>query len=616
MVSYHNIYEGSGYGDASYGLHEDNFVGYRVDAGKLGASLKPDTAAQIVEANNMLNQGIKPIEIGALSPDVFDQIPKQHFKETARLMKLTGAKPTLHSPLVEASGIVENQWTEENQYLAENRLKEVIDKAHSLSPDKPMPVTMHSANIPGTTFEPGKDGKYKTTQLIAVNRETGKVETALREEERAYPGDIAEYGKAVRRSPEKQLEIINGSQWHQKINNFSEHKKNVDDVLDNSIRSLMNAGINQQESKRGLRELSKSDPSFDSAYLQFQKANVALNNAETTFGSMFQEAWKYSDDEDTKKELKKLANEWASYQPTKNNKELLKKLKNGQLSLNDQMEIAKKKSDVLDRALIHLDSLKKTPQIYQPIEEFAIDKTTKTFANVAKHSYDKYGKNAPIVSIENLYPGMAYAKPEEFRKVIKDTRKNFVNALMSDKKKNISEEEAKKIANKVIGVTWDVGHLNIMKKHGFKDEDLAKATKKVAKDIKHLHFTDNFGYSDSHLPTGMGNVPFKKHLEHLEKAGLLGKDGVNIINESGGFVQHFKTSPHPYNLSGFGSSIYGSEGPFGNQMPGVGAYFAGYGTTLPEQHFSMYGSGFSGLPTEVGGQIPGKQSRFSGAPNA
>jgi hypothetical protein len=46
-----------------------------------------------------------------------------------------------------------------------------------------------------------------------------------------------------------------------------------------------------------------------------------------------------------------------------------------------------------------------------------------------------------------------------------------------------------------------------------------------------------------------------------------------------------------------------------------GAYFSGYGATLPEQHFSMYGGGFSSLPTELGGQVPGTGGRrFAGTP--
>jgi hypothetical protein len=81
-------------------------------------------------------------------------------------------------------------------------------------------------------------------------------------------------------------------------------------------------------------------------------------------------------------------------------------------------------------------------------------------------------------------------------------------------------------------------------------------------------------------------------------------------------VQHFKVSPTQYVLEAMGSPLYSMMAqPYWNQMKAVqGSYFAGYGTTLPEQHFSIYGAGFSGLPTELGGQIPGKGSRLTGTP--
>ena len=106
-----------------------------------------------------------------------------------------------------------------------------------------------------------------------------------------------------------------------------------------------------------------------------------------------------------------------------------------------------------------------------------------------------------------------------------------------------------------------------------------------------------------------------KILEELEKAGAL--DDARLINEAGGFVQHFKTSPHPYALEAFGSPVYSMKmAPYWNQASNtMGNYFAGYGTMLPDQHFSMYGSGFSSLPTELGGQVQQKSSRFAGTPN-
>jgi len=185
-------------------------------------------------------------------------------------------------------------------------------------------------------------------------------------------------------------------------------------------------------------------------------------------------------------------------------------------------------------------------------------------------------------------------------------------------KKGMNKKEANEVAEKLIGVTWDVGHLNLLKKAGFNDEDIIKATKEIQPYVKHVHLTDNFGYSDSHLAPGMGNVPIKEILKELEKNGKL--DQISKIVEAPGFVQHFKRSPHGLTLAALGSPLYGPKmAPYWNQVASMasgGGYFGSPLAMMPEKHFSLYGSGFSSLPMEVGGQIPGTGSRFSGTPNA
>jgi len=135
----------------------------------------------------------------------------------------------------------------------------------------------------------------------------------------------------------------------------------------------------------------------------------------------------------------------------------------------------------------------------------------------------------------------------------------------------------------------------------------------IAKHVKHVHLTDNFGYSDSHLPPGMGNVPFKDILEKLEKAGYKGRK----IVEAGGFVQHFGISPHPFTLEAMGSPIYSMYmAPYWNQAIALQqGYLGGYGQMLPQKNYETFGAGFAQLPIELGGQTPGAQgSRMSGKP--
>jgi hypothetical protein len=173
-----------------------------------------------------------------------------------------------------------------------------------------------------------------------------------------------------------------------------------------------------------------------------------------------------------------------------------------------------------------------------------------------------------------------------------------------------------------------LGHINLLRKYGYGEEngifnkekfgkEMAEEAKKIAPFVKHVHLTDNFGYNDSHLAPGLGEVPFKEVLRELEKAGYSGRH----IVEAGGMIMQKLGMPTPYSLEAFGVPLY-SDAPAGgvswDQMRTTyGApqgYFSGYGMMLPDQHFSMYGSGFSSLPQELGGQVQGRGQRFSGAP--
>ena len=156
MVNYKidNIYQG-GYSslNPSYG---SVFTGYHASSGELGAPTKPDTANQIQQVNQLLNQGIIPIEVGALQPEVFDQIPKQHFKEINRMAKLTGAKISLHAPLIEPSGIDPEQrrpWDESYRELAERQLTDAVERSLDMSDKERIPITIHGSNIPGSEFK-------------------------------------------------------------------------------------------------------------------------------------------------------------------------------------------------------------------------------------------------------------------------------------------------------------------------------------------------------------------------------------------------------------------------------------------------------------------------------
>jgi hypothetical protein len=619
-MAYESFYEGTPYtlepvyhAPAGYG---DTFIGHRMPFKRIGAPTSVQTANQIQEVTNLLNQGIRHVELQPLNPEIFDTIPKQHFKEIARIQKLAGAETSIHAPVIEPSGIGREGWSEEERLQAENQLKGIIDKAQDLNPNGFMPIVIHASAIQGSEESPVSDElkksyidnykknhggeapskerldglKYK--RIVAINQETKQM-IPIEREEKIYPG--MQEPKIY--TPEEQVEIHNHSQWDNKLSQLVFYKDRGHEVFERSypiVAPEMAQFLSKQISEEELKKRINADPQKKAAYNQVQNAMVYLENTDLELNSLFNQAWMYSNKED-REELNKLSREY--------------KEKMTQFHQRGKVMDIGMKSELQQDLIESLRTLQ--PQVFVPIEKFTKEKSSETFANVAWHAYNHNKKNPPVIAIENLFPGMAFSRSEELKQLIEETRKKFENQAV---KNGYSRDEAKKIGEKVIGATWDVGHLNMQRKSGFEEKDLIAESKNIAPFVKHVHLTDNFGYNDSHLPPGMGNVPFKGILEELEKKGFKGKGVV----EAGNFAAQFKISPTPATLEALGSPLYAmGQAPYWNQMPAIahGDYFSGYGPIFPEQHFSMYGTGFSGMPTELGGQVQGKQSRFSGAPN-
>jgi len=601
-MTYESFYEGNIYSmEPTYG----NFLGYRIPAGRLGAPTSIQTANQLKEVSDRINAGVRAVEAQAISPEVFDQIPKQHLKEINRMANMTGVTMSVHAPLIDPAGFEKEGWSETNREHAERQLFDVINKSVEMTGGN-SPVVIHASNFPGTEYAPGKEGP-EVEKLVMINQETKEM-SALTKEEMYTPATVAE-GKAPRiLTPEDRLEMHNATSFQRQLTNLDFYKKEADERMGASEADLLLSFKKLESGGKILpQEITQEQLS---AVNNIHRANTFISNAELSFTNMFDEAYKYGTEED-KKELKKLAEEWTKEQ--KNLVEIQKKAieekdPNVRGVISSMLVI--KNSDILERNIDKMSHIFQDhgPQVYKPIEEFALGKASETIANVAFNAFDKHRDKAPIIAVENLFSGMAFSRSDELKKLVEESREKFI---IQATQKGFNKEEAQKQAEKMIGVTWDVGHLNMMRKQGFKEEDIIKETQKIAKYVKHAHLTDNFGYSDSHLPPGMGNVPLKQIMEELEKSGFKGKG----IVEAGGFVQHFKVNPHPYVLESLGSPIYAAmQAPYWNQGRDVsGNYFGGYGPFLPEKHFSIYGAGFSGLPSELGGQVAGGQ-RMSGTP--
>ena len=598
MANYDNFYTGSS--SPLSADYSENFPSYN-SFKRLGAPTSTQTANQVEQVNRLLNQGMKTIELSALSADLFETIPKEHLKEINQLSKLTGNEMTMHGPVIDPSGFTDQGWSENQRAEAERRLSDTVIRAHELNPEGNIPVVIHASSLPAGDVN-------KREMIMAVNQDTGQM-MPVKKEEKYYPGR-----EKITYTPEEQIRVINETKFTNDISNLLYYKKNGDEDLSRSNAYLKpfleeaRIGRLKLHTEEDLKKLSPDQREvYEKGMVYRERADAFYEEVTAKFNAIYDDAMKYGTPE-AKEKVKGIGEEWKKVEHIENPEE---------------------RSKILDKSIIRLREIEKeirketrargeeeqaAVEFYKPIEDFAIKHSAETIGKVALAGYNKFGDTSPIIAVENMFPNMAFSTADELGKLIKESRKQFVNEAVNTGK--LSRGEAERQAEKLIGATWDTGHLNLLRKgYGEKEakEMIMAQTKEIAPLVKHVHLSDNFGHADTHLPPGMGNVPVKKIMEELEKRGFSGKQIIEATN----FVQHFKVSPVPYILDAMNSPLYSMKmAPTWRQAQEMyGAYSMGYGPMLPEHHFGMYGGGFSSLPAELGGQVGGTAGRrFSGTP--
>lgn len=585
-----NVYQG-GYSSLDPNKsYSSSFTGYRANGSSLGLTTDPRTANILKEVSAKLSSGIKNIEVEMVSPEIFDSVPKQHLKEVNELAKLTGIGVSVHGPIMDSAGMSQQGFSELNREAAERKISGFLERIREINPDGIVPVTFHSAGegIPGSEWKtlggPGKEREAK--KLIAVEKESGKM-IPLEREDKYYPG--GKRGEIITKeySPEQNLEIVNSTQWDEKISALFFNKERADEILEKNhlqIRHLLDS-INQGR----INPDEGLTPTQERAWLKYKDAENYLSEINRNANALFSKAYKFGNEEQ-KEELKKVS---ESYR---------RQLEENKTDFMEQ-------SKAVHRLLVELQNPALAPRMFVPVEEFAVEQSSKTFGNAAFNTYNKF-KNldkTPIIVIENPPAGGALSTGEDVKNLVVASRNHFIERAI--KEKGMNKQEAEKIAEKLIGATWDVGHINMLRKQGFSDKDIIKETEKIAPYVKHVHLSDNFGFEHTELPMGMGNVPLK---EMMEKLGQKGFEAKKII-EAASWWEHMKTSPVKESLEGFGSPMYLSGGtPYWNQSLGFQqGYSSGYGMMLPSNNYQLFGAGFSQLPIELGGDVKGASGRFS-----
>ena len=587
-MSYENFYFGS-YSPLEP-TYSEAFQKYRFPAYRVSVSTSPFTANIINEVATKLSQGMKRIEVCQIRPETFEAIPKEHLKEVRRIGKLTGVEFSLHGPIIDPAGFTGEGWSEETREQVERQMQDVIERAHDLDPEGNVPVTFHATGgvpkfvTPRPKGKPVKPGE----RLFVIDRETGRP-VVLKFEPPPY--------KPLEKvKPEDAVNEVNRRYWDSHLSSIAWEERRAKDLVKEGF-SLVAPVLDALEKKEVSEE--KLLPPQREALSELRIGQTLCDNVAAHLKAYYNEALRLWPDEVKKrhaKELEKIKNEIAEIE--RNN--LIEK---------DPLTASEK----LDRAIRTFREIVKRnpPQTYVPTDQFALEKSTETIANVALNAYKRFKDKAPIICLENIMPNTVFSTGSELAQLVKESRKKFIEKA---KKQGLSEAEAREAAEKLIGATWDLGHAFMLRKYGYKPKDVIEETKKVAPFVKHVHISDNFGFEHTELPPGMGKVPVKEMLKEIEKAT---KDFTSVI-EAGDWWQHFKISPMPYAFEALGSPLYTIYmQPFWEQVRsfyGLPApYFAGYGMMLPEEHFSVYGAGFSALPLELGGSKP-RRGTFAGTP--
>jgi hypothetical protein len=500
MATYdHGIYPGANYElQPSYLKANDAqalspFVGYRLPMGTFGLPTDPRTANQLKAVSDKISTGAKVVEITGIDTNVLDYIPKQHFTEIQRLKKLAGIELTFHGPLVEPTGLNGNagRWEEQQRVQAERQMINAIDRAHDLDSKGNIVVTFHSSNglpEPKTVEKDPKTGEEKTTGIFVIDENTGRFGMLPKREEHYLVESDQKTGDYFK----QKLTDFNQQNWTRALGGVTLETQRARQVIEvaselaekaakiNSEVSptlytelFAEARDNPQEySKKidALREINQraaDDVNHSIAQLNYaeQFARDAYLGLQEQFDQAYEIAKREGKESETFKQLEALR---AEISP------LLKKYN------KDPAQLVKF-TEAIEKGVSYLNGIKNPPQVFKPLENFALEKASDTFSNVAFHGYKEYAhkkdsNSAPIISIENPPVGMGLSRGEDLKKLVELAQSKFVDRATSEL--GLSKEEAKSQAEKLIGVTWDVGHINMLRKHGYSDKDILEQTKK------------------------------------------------------------------------------------------------------------------------------------------
>ncbi len=213
--------------------------------------------------------------------------------------------------------------------------------------------------------------------------------------------------------------------------------------------------------------------------------------------------------------------------------------------------------------------LKERIKHLRPIEDYALKRSTRTYAEAgieAMRTYEVGQEKGTVtkplyVGPEIGWPGYYGSHPDEFIKLVKESRKEMINLLTSPTMKvpdpvrgerdvknpywdpKVNKDQAKELADKHIKGLFDTSHMGMWLAH-FKPEEDKKTGKmetedqrmerfkkwyteqveKIAKEkvVGGIQLVDSMSAAHGHLPPGQGIFPVKEAAQIFKKEGYSG----------------------------------------------------------------------------------------------
>jgi len=213
--------------------------------------------------------------------------------------------------------------------------------------------------------------------------------------------------------------------------------------------------------------------------------------------------------------------------------------------------------------------LKERIKHLRPIEDYALKRSTRTYAEAgieAMRTYEAGKEKGTVtktlhVGPEIGWPGYYGSHPDEFIKLVKESRKEMINLLTSPTMKvpdpvrgekevknpywdpKVNKDQAKELADKHIKGLFDTSHMGMWLAH-FKPEEDKKTGKmetedqrierfgkwykeqveKIAKEnvVGGIQLVDSMSAAHGHLPPGQGIFPVKEAAKIFKDAGFSG----------------------------------------------------------------------------------------------